>query len=423
MNPRKDSDMASDRHLEPWALVILTTIVIFPIASGLELLRLPGVLIGAFAAYILVLGALRRPELGWRIAFPLVLFTGAALISALNSSNMVSVIGRAGVFGSLVLVTASAAYRYPVKASCRWCFIWIPSGISLIALVLSLVDPSNAYLKSESGISRLSIPLVYLHPNTLGVLAVTGLVATFMYRRLFTDRSLLFVGVLAINTSVLLLSGSRSALVDLVAGAFVIGFLRRAALRRLFMFCLVVLVLLLFARNGLQGAVLRGQETSQFAKLSGRIPIWEAAGRAIRSAPVTGVGYSNGAREALEGTDISLSYSVSTSDNVFIDALLECGVLGLIAICMVAGRVARLLARSRQLVNPSVDLLVCCAVAAMVLVHSLTSSGLIRFSPLLAELVLSLVLGFRELASLSARHVFAGNHEGSAPHTHSWERL
>lgn len=359
-------------------------------------LNVPMQLVIIGLAYVTLLGALMRRSMPLSApTFFLVMYgLVAATLAVLTEHSLGSAI-KGTAFAALVVVAVSATDLSGPHRSARVALTWFPALVCGIALVGFAVDRPDAYLNYGGGFSRLTIPFVQTHPNTLGAIAALGL-GVAIWRITQGERTVGSIAALISAVPTIVLTYSRSALLDvLVAGAVVLILLRRQ-LRAIALLAAPVVTAAVILGDRLVAVLARTQTTDQLADLSGRIPLWQVGLTAWLANPLFGTGYGNGANQAIHRSGVYLAYDVSTTDNVLLDALLETGVVGglmmLLALLsalwkVLAVRRARMIRSQRRTTAISAAMVV-----AIVVFHGMGAGGPGRFHVLTAMLVIGVTI-------------------------------
>lgn len=376
--------------------VAALSVVAVPIISGIEGLAGPARALALGLAYFAILGVLAARK-RVRVPTPVMFLFGFGLVAA--ASALVSVdpkasLLRAGAFLALIICAFLAAEASDSSRLAASAFVLFPASLSALALALAIFLPSFVFAEAN-GFPRLSLPLFSLHPNTLGAIVAIGVVVAIGRARAHAARRWVWLAVLALELPVLLLTYSRSSLLDVFVGLLVFAYVtRRATPAILFTGCVAVL-LTATVGDALLSLVLRGQEIAAIEGLSGRRDIWGVALEAWRASPLIGLGYGEGAATVLESSGLYLSYSVSTTDSFFLDALLETGSVGAVMVLGIYVSVFRgiWVLRRAQAPHRSTRRLGAefAAVSAMILVHALGSGGVGRFHVLAVLMVFAVV--------------------------------
>lgn len=410
-------DLAATRSVLPRrkrVSVAALSVAAVPLVSGIEGLAGPARVLALGLAYLAILGvvaARKRVQVPTPVLF-LVGFGLVAAASALVSVDPKASLLRAGAFLALIICAFLAAEASDSSRLAASAFVLFPASLSALALALGISSPSVVFAEAN-GFPRLSLPLFSLHPNTLGAVVAIGVVVAIGRARAPAPRRWIWLAVLALELPVLLLTYSRSSLLDVLVGLLVFAYVtRRATPVILFMGCVVVLFAAT-AGDALLSLVLRGQEIAAIEGLSGRRDIWGVALEAWRASPFTGLGYGEGAATVLESSGLYLSYSVSTTDNFFLDALLETGSVGAVMVLGVYVSIFRgiWVFRRAQAPHRSAHRLGAefAAVSAMILVHALGSGGVGRFHVLAVLLVFAVVGLWRSSHPCATGPMYPGN--------------
>lgn len=327
----------------------------------------------------------------WLLVFS---FTSGALC-LINGGGVQGAL-KACTFGCTVLVVASALSRIHPETTVKVLFCWVPYCVAVVALVCAAIFPGSSFQVSTDGVRRLSLPIVATHPNTLAAIAAVGLLSAVTLRHSIPRRRL--IAMVGASCGVLILTGSRSAIVDLIAGAAIstvlFGNFGRVTIRLV----AVAGVTFALAGNLVITFIFRSQSIYQLSELSGRRPIWSVAVAEGLQNPILGSGYLSGAASVVANSSLYLSYSVSTTDNILLDAFVESGAVAFLALLLAYVSFVFGLARARicfRLVRDSTARAsgLGMVVAGSMLVHGLSSGGLTRLSPLAIVLISAFSVG------------------------------
>lgn len=367
-----------------------------PLIAGIQGLAGPARAFCVGLAYFALLGVIAARK---RLLVPtpislLVFFGLVAAASALTSPDPESTLLRAVSYLALIICAFLAAERTALRQLVSVAFVLLPMSLSALALALLAISPAQV-LSARDGFVQLMLPHLSLHPNTLGAVAAVGVVTAFGRATAPAARRWVWLAVLAVEIPVLLLTYSRSSLLDVAVGVLVFAYVVGRATPLLLGAGGIAVVVVATSGDALLSLLLRTQEVGAIVGLSGRRAIWEVALEAWVSHPMRGVGYGEGASSVLESSDIYQSYSVSTTDNFMLDALIETGPIGAIMVFGVyvstllgvrAGRRGLIAGEASRRLGAEFA-----AVCAMILVHALGSGGVGRFHVLAVLLVFSVV--------------------------------
>ncbi len=406
---------SSARSTSPRRLrVSVVVVAAVPLCAGVEGLAGSARALAVGLAYLAILGAVGARK-RVRVPIPILLYVGfglTAAASALASTDPTASLLRAIAFLSLIVCAFLVAERSDTGRLAASAFVLLPASLSVLSLALAISLPSLVFVEAN-GLRRLSLPLFSLHPNTLGAVAAIGIVVAIGRARSSAKRRWLWFALLALELPVLLLTYSRSSLLDLVVGLLVFAYVMRRATPVILLTGCVAATLVGIAGDAFLSLLLRGQEVTAIEGLSGRRDIWDVALGAWRASPLTGIGYGEGAATVLESSGLYLSYSVSTTDNFFLDALLETGPVGAVMVLGFYVSTSIGIWKSRRLPVPhqSAHRLGAefAAVSAMILVHALGSGGVGRFHLLAVLLVYAVVGLWRSRCSCTAGTLCAGD--------------
>lgn len=399
-------------HLLPTARMTWRGIVLVAIALLVQQPGWGGYLQGALAlGFPFLLLTLASRKIPSRLIAP-PLLAGAALASTslISASPTLSLIKGIAWASLFILVALSLSEREALsgewtiarggaESAARLLGAVIPLFF-MVALLASLLIGHGFLVPETTGIPQLTPTLLGMHPNTFAFYLVLG-VLTLVWSRedLWTLRDLL--GFIAL-AALVLMTRSRTALVLVAIGLLIMMMTRGGRRARwaggLLLICVAVAVALEVVPLEF---LMRGQGESEVAQLSGRLPLWDAALAGVRERPWLGWGFGVGPEIAIERHATTyLAYSVSTSDNMFLDVALAGGMVLLAAwVLLILGMVARMVAASRSKSNWS-GLLVACAF--VVLVRSTLGSGFDVLGPVALAFQLTW-LGVSAAASETAR--------------------
>lgn len=386
-----------------WAPVVALSLLLATLASNTPALRWPLRGLIVLAAYLCVLHVIAgrhwKTGLGSRamLAFTLVAL-GTSLINGGGGASAL----RAAVLAGSVILCIALANADDTSRVLRACFLWFPalsSAYAVSGLALGLHGSTTQQYGQQP---RLTHVYLQTHPNSLSLIAAVGVLACiyFYAGTLGPKRWVLMQS--ALHLVVVTLTYSRSALGCLVMAIVVLAFVGVKFTRYLgALIAFGVIGSALFA-DRVAAVVLRSQQVSDLQQLSGRLPIWQVASDNWRDSAWSGIGYGTGAESLIKDSGLYLAYEVTTFDNVFLDAVIEVGFAGVLALLFVYLAVGRYATSARRLGMRSDNgaLPLACAVAFMLLVQSLSSPGIGRYSVLSSLLVVALVTSERELQRL-----------------------
>lgn len=376
--------------------VAALVVAAIPLAAGIDGLAGPSRVFAFCLAYVMALGVVasrRRVRVPAPILFLVGFGLGAAISATVSSDPLMSLIRAVAFLGLLVCAFLVAEKAEPLYLAST-AFVVIPASLSVLSLALAVVSPARVFAAGE-GFQRLFLPVFSLHPNTLGAVAAIGIVVAIGRATAPAARRWVWFAVITVELLALLLTYSRSSLLDIVVGLLVFAYVVRRAMPLIFVVGGVAAVVIATVGDTLLSLLLRTQGVEAIGGLSGRRDIWEVALEAWSSNPLRGIGYGEGAATVLESSGLYLSYSVSTTDNFLIDALLETGPIGAIMVLGLYVAAFREIRRARiiQAADSATRRLSAefAAVVAMILVHALGSGGVGRFHVLAVLLVYALV--------------------------------
>lgn len=203
------------------------------------------------------------------------------------------------------------------------------------SILLYVVMPVWAVSRTVSGVGR--VQGLTGAPNSLGnVLAATTLVGIFVVQTFGRGRrKLIYLAGIGVTVAGLLLTGSRTALLALLIGAFAPVLLRgvRAILTiSVAVFCGATLAAypkLPFAVLDWAGRMFsRSGTTTELTTFTGRIDIWVASAKLWLDAPWIGYGLGSPRFVIPEGWSNRWGWTTGTAHNFLLESLLSFGVLG-----------------------------------------------------------------------------------------------
>lgn len=268
----------------------------------------------------------------------LLLYTGFGVISSIIvSTDTVTALYWAGEYGSVLMVLwATLADPDPLPALSRVLKVnWIMVTTATVSLLSSLGFLSDLVLIPTEG-SPLGVRAyggnfivqgqVLGMPTTrnTGFGRFAALAALICLARLWqgNKRSKLLWGLLPICLFALVLCQARTATVSLLAGVFMLLWMRRGS--KIVLWGVMAGVLTLLGLTGFYAAfwnyLTRGQSFDP--TLTGRTEAWKEGLALFQGSPVIGFGF-RGDRIFLEGTDVH---------NLLVQALIYSGVLGTVAL-------------------------------------------------------------------------------------------
>jgi len=304
-------------------------------------------------------------DLGWQRVARIILFTsffGLTAISILYRRSFIFPRSRVfAIFALYILFAAASAIYSPEPLQSLWkafellvllmfasslyarhisnpennvvevtnALLYLVFSLCLMSLAGGFLAPEIAWRDFESagfGVRSMSGVVPMINPNTLGQLG--GIVALVgMFRLLISagtrigkagDWFVLFVGFLT-----LLLAYSRTSLVAFILLFVLLLFLLRRYDLLLLAVPAVLLVWALFLNDILE-YMARGQDAEQFASMSGRTHMWEAALDAWYQSPLLGHGFYVGHKDV----QISNGKFLETVDSTYVETLVNLGAVG-----------------------------------------------------------------------------------------------
>ncbi|MDP9330347.1 MAG: O-antigen ligase family protein [Actinomycetota bacterium] len=291
------------------------------------------------AACLILAFLLARPRLFpvTRIESWLLLFLGISVLSTVWSIQPFPTFLKAVAFIAayiLVLLLIRLHGRAGVDSISalgtvvHYLLLTVPLGL--------LVSASRAFapISSLNPVHRLKGVIPYIHPDALGFLVACGIV--LLLARIgpdWTKRVGARYALFGLYIGMILETRSRSSLVICIVG--VLALMMQRLNRRLSLIVVapaaLLLIILVFDTSSstiVTSYVQRGQSSTAFTSLSGRTVSWHAAVSLWKQAPLLGQGYYSGTR--LGNLEDILNRSTSNTGSVWVDVLLNLGLLGLI---------------------------------------------------------------------------------------------
>jgi O-antigen ligase len=223
----------------------------------------------------------------------------------------------------------------------RSSWIWL----ALVWAILPIM-PAQVYGGSEEGgpdeVRRLGGQLIQpAHVALLGSMA-------FFYALLFFPRGLRKWAACLMALLTIFLAGARAQQAGFLVALFLhtIVLSRKPAIRW-GMACAIVLALVIGVsfNSSVMTYIRRGQSAETLSSLNDRTRVWQASLEAIRTRPVLGYGYSVGARNAIRDHWRFAHWVPPHAHNEFLQAALDGGVLALVLVLCIYGRVFWISAR------------------------------------------------------------------------------
>jgi O-antigen ligase len=266
-----------------------------------------------------------------------------AFVGWAGASSLWSVDGRSTLLKSLtllvqILLALALATRYRSIDQLLNALVAVCIAVLGTVILGLAVAPDVVWSNSETGIRRLGGWMPVLHPNTL---AIVGVIVILGYVTRVGPWILLRggLGFLVLSVAVVetLLTRSRTTLVvGMVIVGLVIGinaFRKRSYLTLGLLGGAGAAVFVVFALQHIQEFLRRGQSIQQIESLTGRTSYWNQALDLWSHRPIAGFGYYSGHRIAL--TPPSGQAPASNLDNVWIETLLNQGIVGACLLAMV----------------------------------------------------------------------------------------
>jgi O-antigen ligase len=334
---------------------------VLPVAAALvAILILPG---GSFyfdvapKAAVVLVGAALAVNLLKRDRFSILLgaSTAATLLATVFSTNpWMSFYGstwrRDGVVVEIAIFILAAAVGTPQNLLRFVTFASIPVAIYAMLQYFG-IDPILAPAGYHFGAGEF---MIVRPPATLGHAAY---LATFLLFAVFAaaaEKSRWRIVPMALAVFAILLSGTRAAILGLVAGAILVLIRRSGAPRGLksavLAATIAVAALAIFYVSA-PGAKLRARVhwSSEDSLGGARLPLWRDTLRMAAHHPILGYGPETFSREFLQAESLDLERAFpdfyhESPHNIFLDALVSKGIVGLIPLIVIA---ALALARAR----------------------------------------------------------------------------
>ncbi len=238
------------------------------------------------------------------------------------------------------------------------------------------------------------------HPNSLAVYGSFCCLTTiaFFNRNPILNRWLLLL--FAIGFTTLLMTKSRTTLAGFAVASFVTYVLTFKPNNRVIAFSTAMLLLILMgfvialSRGNLRNAVaekLAMGRTKDVSTLTGRLPLWELLLESVEKRPVVGHGYlAFWDKDRIEFLSDQLQWEIPHGHNMYIDVMLDGGLVGLFAFaaCLMT---ALALSAFRSLWFTDQCSILVCGFVTFAMVHGLAES-LFKLPTFLLFMLVSLVL-------------------------------
>lgn len=257
--------------------------------------------------------------------------------------------------------------------------VYIAFALCLMSIVGGIVAPEHAWRdwgllglgeRSMAGVAPM------INPNMLGQLGaivfLIGIAGWFRLKESFRKGLLL---VLFAGLSTLFLAYSRTSIVSTVIIMIVLlALMRKASLLTLFL-PFFAMASIFFADSFLS-YLSRGQSTEEFMSMSGRIGMWEAAIESWKENIWFGGGFFVGHKYVQNES----GHFLATTDNTYIETLVNLGVFGFIIITMFSLSLMLASYRKASACGAAEREIVFCALAAFVIIsvtiaRSMTASS------------------------------------------------
>lgn len=213
-------------------------------------------------------------------------------------------------------------HYYQNKVNLSSIFSKAISVISAIFLIGFIISPDD-FLRATHGGEVERLGGYFMNPNELGMMAVVG-IATSIIAFMNDKKTIIFIILLAINLSVLLLTGSRSSMIGFMLILFYL--ISKSSNRKLkltvygVMIASVPLIInLIFIKQG---------DLEEVMSMTGRLPFWSALlNEGIIKEPWFGFGFMRIAyTDSFESVH---TYAGKMTHNTFIQVLMNLGFVGL----------------------------------------------------------------------------------------------
>jgi O-antigen ligase len=305
-------------------------------------------------------------ELGWQRAVRIALFTGVSgLLMVSTMCQRPFRIPRSGVFALFALYTLLAAFSssysaeplqtgwkvfelfvvlffalvlYARQESRPEKVISLTNGLLYLAFALCLMSVIGGAISPErawtgfglAGLGTRSMAGVVpaINANMLGQLG--GIVALVGISRLLTTTMPVRLGdwlVPLVGVVTLVLAYSRTSLITFALFFVVLIILLRRVTLMLFMVPALFISIAIFP-GIIMEYLARGQDAQQFASMSGRIYMWEAALEAWRQSPLLGHGFFVGHKHV----ELDNGRFLATVDSTYLETLVNLGIVGFLLI-------------------------------------------------------------------------------------------
>jgi O-antigen ligase len=331
--------------------------------------------------YFVLLSTFQRRPRFTPVTKLLLCYSTLALISTAWSEQPFVTFAKALALFAFVFASAVSAERSRTEAVARLVFLNLPLAICAYALVMVAITPSRAFFVDQGGVRRLQVAFADdLSSNTLGLIGVVAFVAcaVLLSNHAAKARVPLYAGS-AVAVSVILLTRSRSTIVDLFFALLIVAVVRRSAFKWSALAISGAVVAFVLGGAVIGTFIARGQNSAELSSLSGRVSIWKIGYEDWRRHPLLGGGYYVASQRAMSRSTLYLAYNVTTLDNVVLNGLVETGVVGgvLLIGVMISGAGAALGARGKS-ASPYVQTAAAASIA--VTMHSVAAGGLVRFT-------------------------------------------
>jgi O-antigen ligase len=282
-------------------------------------------------------------------------FLGVALLSSTWSSNSQATVLKGLLFVLQWVALYAVVRRYDTFDDLLRALASVIHILLLSVLVGAVAAPGNAFVGQPA---RLHGVFPLITSNMLGILAVSGILALVsgVHPSWLLDRHSVQLVLATVYLAELIGARTRAAL---VVGACICIYaaLARARQHPFFAVGLTWLaaglaVAVASNSSSLLGFLSRGQSAAQLKNLTGRMTIWDAAIDLWRERRVLGHGYYSGHRFDMIPL-IHKGASQSNLDNMWIETLVDVGLLGLLPLSLFVVLALRRLQVKLQTGSPS----------------------------------------------------------------------
>ena len=251
------------------------------------------------------------------------------------------------------------------------------------------------------------------HPNSLAVYGTFSCLVALVYFNKFKELNHWLVLLFILGIVTLVMTRSRTTLAAFAFGAVAAWFLTFKPNNRVFaisasvLFFVFVCVTLVLARSNIKAAAaekLAMGRTKDVSSLTGRLPLWELLLESVEEKPLIGHGYlAFWDKDRIEFLSDQLKWEVPHGHNMYIDVLLDGGIVGLAIYAMIFF-VAIMVAGYRSVMFNDRDATLVFGFLTFAIVHGFAES-LFKLPTFLLFMLLAMVL----------RMAFENRHGDSLP--------